>query len=411
MSKTKPQICCHITDQEGSGLQAFVVADSIVNGRAMGGIRIVPNVDLPMVMALARKMTFKLALVDLPIGGAKAGIVCDLKPGQDRDSLLRTFGRLMSPLLRGGIYLGTDLGCSYADRELIFQSAGYTVLPEDPKSSRCSWKELWERCSSVTGFGLGEALEVVLEQRELPPSRRTAVIQGFGVVGRGTARRLERAQCRIVAVADQWGTVFSPGGIPVDELIAVTDEAGRIDRARLPTGVAVVNGDDSWLDIDAGILVLAAQYEAVHRGNVGRIRADIVVEGSNVAVVEEAQDALAERGVVVVPDIVANSGAALVTALILTNLAPIDAPTDQLVDWLFAEVGRRIRWNARRVLEQAAKDEATLPHTAHRLARELARSCYRDGLLAGAPRPEIPPAALQLQGVVRGPAGESAIGE
>lgn len=367
-----------VTDPE-LGLQAFVVQDSLIGGRAMGGIRITSAVSLAEVAALARRMTLKLALAELPIGGAKAGIVLTTPPGEHRDAQLRSFGNLAGPLIRGGVYLGADMGCSYRDRDLIFDAAGYKVATtkEDAVAGStvlpCSWAELWRRCAAVTGYGVAQSILTAADVRGLPAARRTVCIQGFGVVGRGAAQLLTQRGFLITGVADLLGTIVCPAGLPIDALVAITDPQGLINRSQLPPGCTAINTPDAWLDVDAGVLLLAAGSDAIFAQNVSRVRADIIAEGANLPTTLEAQDLLAQRGVDVLPDILANIGGAMVTALVLCQQVPVGETTEGLVDWLYREVTTRVERNV--LTTYSLRQHA--PGSLHRICSELAQQRAR----------------------------------
>ncbi|MEO6503185.1 MAG: Glu/Leu/Phe/Val dehydrogenase dimerization domain-containing protein [Jatrophihabitantaceae bacterium] len=332
-------------------LTAFVVVDSIVEGRAMGGTRMTPGVTVDEVADLASRMTQKLALAGVPIGGAKAGIVCDLPAGVERDRVLADFGETVAPLLHGGVYLGSDQGVSHRDRDLFFRTAGYDVLTEPRLAGLpCDWATLWHHCADVTGHGLCQAIFAAVEHGLACGPRPSVVIQGFGSVGGGVAALLDRAGWRVVAVADRHGTVSAAGGLPITELLAVTDAQGAIDRRRLPVGLCSDPAPDAWLRVPADVLVLAAGGNAISAERADQVRASLVVEGGNLACAPAAQLVLARRGITVLPDFVVNVGGAAVTGMLLTGQAPVSAGTEELVDWLYAEVGARIRRNVNAML-------------------------------------------------------------
>jgi len=352
-------------------LSAFVVVDSLRDGRALGGTRMTGTVTLGEIAGLAHRMTQKLTLVGIPMGGAKAGIVCALPPGPERDERLAAFGKAVAPLLHGGIYLGSDQGVSHRDRDVFFASAGYDVCTEPALAGIDSpWPELWRRCRYVTGFGICEGIAAAVDAGLLAGDG-TVGIQGFGAVGRGVARGLDRRGLRVVAVADRYGTISAPGGLPVDELAARTDDHGTVDRTALPPGVQVDDTPEAWLDVEADLLVLAAGGDAVHAGNVDRVRSALVVEGGNYSCTAEAHRVLAARGVPVLPDFVVNVGGAAVTGLMLTGAAPTSAPLDDIVDWLHEQVAARIRANVVRLLESDPDRSRPLIELAEELADQL----------------------------------------
>ncbi|MFY0582904.1 Glu/Leu/Phe/Val family dehydrogenase [Cystobacter fuscus] len=338
-----PALSTTITDEE-VGLKGWVVVDSLLGGRAMGGTRMTPGVNDKELAALARTMTYKLSLAGLPIGGAKAGLASSLPRGEARSRQIAAFGRLAAPLLHGGIYIGSDQGIGYEERAIIHGAAGYQVEVHGQRLP-FSWSELWNRCENVTGHGVCQATNVIADSLKMPQEMRTAVIQGFGVVGRGVARGLSAQGIRIVGVVDHLGTVYSHDGLPVEALLEATDSAGTIDRTRLPGWVQTSSEPDMWLSIRCGLLVLAAVGNAVHEKNVERVNARAVIEGANNPCSHEAILALHRRGIAVMPDIVANSGGATVSALFLLGFAPA-VSLDQLVGWCFADVTRRVTSNS-----------------------------------------------------------------
>jgi glutamate dehydrogenase (NAD(P)+) len=358
-----------VNDPKGE-LSAYVVVDSVRNGRAMGGTRMTTDVTLTEVAGLARAMTLKLALAGLPIGGAKAGIACGLPAGPERDRRIAEFGRAVAPLLHGGIYLGADQGITHRDRDLFFGAAGFDVGHTAVPGLPCAWADLWGRCHEVTGFGVCQAIVTAMTELGWPDGSHSVAIQGFGLVGRAVARAMSERGDRVVAVADRDGTVVAAQGLPVDILLAATDGAGSIDRGQLPADLARTSSVDAWLDTDADIVVLAAGGAAVRADNVARVRAKMVVEAGNLACTEEAATILAARSTPVLPGIVVNSGAAAVTGLLLLGQAPTDLGVDELVEWLFWHVGLRIRENITALLVRGATDPRSLDQLALEMAEE-----------------------------------------
>jgi glutamate dehydrogenase (NAD(P)+) len=335
----------------GGPLKGWVVVDTLTDSLAMGGTRMTADVTEEEVRGLARGMTHKLTLVGLPVGGAKAGIVSD---GSNREDTLKTFGRTVAPLLHGGIHLGCDLGVTPADRAVFFTEAGY-----DPRRKNrgidmpYDWRTYYEPLVDCTGYGVGVAAVTALEALHQPGSSQRVVIQGFGTVGRSVAQFLEKRGHRIVGVADVQGTI-SADRLPVADLLAVTDGFGRIDRSRLPQDVTVSTGPDAWLDVEADILVLAANHNAINASNVHRLTAGLVVEGGNITVSPEAKLKMAVQGSTLVPDVVANVGGAAAAGLALTRTVPFELEATKRKNWVFDWVGSRVRKNTQDLLEIAA---------------------------------------------------------
>jgi glutamate dehydrogenase (NAD(P)+) len=332
--------------------RGFIVANRLVGGRAMGGTRIATNVTLEEVRALARRMTLKLALAGVDIGGAKAGI--ELPTGlspEERREALRRFAHLARSVLHGGVYIGTDLGCTYEDRQFIHDCAGYSVEKQVP-SLPFTWDELWRHCRDVTGLGVAHAAAAAVGLVHLEPATTRVSVQGFGEVGQAAARWAQELGLLVVAVADRHGMVHSAAGLPLAELAAITDPYGSIDRTRLPRGVTAGEGD-AWLDVDAEILILAAVANAVNESNVKRVRARIVVEGANEPTSPAAVEILTKRGVCVVPDIIANAGGAIACGLSLRGELPARLNPIEASEWLFRETAKRVRANVRAAYDAA----------------------------------------------------------
>ncbi|MEV6612430.1 Glu/Leu/Phe/Val dehydrogenase dimerization domain-containing protein [Streptomyces sp. NPDC051051] len=345
----EPAFTVHLNGSGGT-VKGWVVVDTLYDGLAMGGVRMTPTVTEEEVAGLARDMTQKFTLAGLPIGGAKGGIVSD---GDNREETFRTFGRTVKPLLHGGIHLGIDMGVTPADRAVFFAEAGYDPrhrlgAPDMP----IDWRTYYEPLIDCTGHGVGVAAVTALEASgRTGPAR--VVVQGFGAVGRAVARFLEDRGHVIVGVADVHGTL-SADRLPVADLVAVTDEFGRIDRSRLPQDVTVSTEPDAWLDIDADLLILAAQKYALNTDNAHRLRAGLVVEGGNLSSDAEAKEKARASGTVLVPGVIANIGGAASAALAVTRVVPFDLAADARKAWVFAWVGDRVRHNTRDLLEIAA---------------------------------------------------------
>jgi glutamate dehydrogenase (NAD(P)+) len=184
-----------------------------------------------------------------------------------------------------------------------------------------------------------------------PARSSRVVVQGFGTVGRSVAKFLDDRGHRIIGVADVSGTVSSDDRLPVGELISITDHAGRVDRSRLPDTVSVSADQDAWLDLEADVVILAANMNAINEGNVHRLSAGLVVEGGNLCCSPQAKELLISKGIMLIPDVVANVGGAAAGGCALTGTVPFDLPQDQMVAWVFDWVEQRVHRNTRDILE------------------------------------------------------------
>jgi glutamate dehydrogenase (NAD(P)+) len=317
-----------------------------------------PGVTEEEVAGLARAMTVKLALADLPIGGAKAGIRPNSAIGTNRRRILRAFGSAVSPLLHGGIYLGCDQGTTHDDRDVFLAAAGYDVRNRIGASRiDVDWRELWHHLADITGYGVGTATVSALAAAGSTGPRRV-VVQGFGTVGRAAAAFLANLGHIVVAVADIDGTVEDPAGLSVPGLLTATDTTGRIDRSRLPDRVRTSAPEAGrWLDIETDIMILAAGASAIDEASVSRVRTDFVVEGGNMSCTPGARTALGTAGVCVLPDVVVNVGGAAVTGCVLAGIAPSDLPLTQLEHWLREWISDKITRNCADLTRLSAAGE------------------------------------------------------
>lgn len=307
-----------------SEARGFVVIDRLLSGIATGGLRMRPGCSLAEVADLAREMTLKMALFELPVGGAKGGI--DFDPADARaDGVRGRFLEAVRPLLESRWVTAGDLGTPQAALDRSFAELGLGPSSFRAALGRSASPELalgrvrqafGEPVDGLTmgqligGFGVAQAGLAALEWLGLPPSGATAVVQGFGAMGGSTARYLSRAGVRIRGVADAGGLLVDGAGLDVEALLAARDGRGTVDRGSLPGG-HVELPVDRWVDQDVDLLVPAAASYCLTEDNCDRVRARLVVEAANVPTTAAAESRLFRHGVDVVPDFVANAGAAV----------------------------------------------------------------------------------------------------
>ncbi|WP_019146272.1 Glu/Leu/Phe/Val family dehydrogenase [Aeromicrobium massiliense] len=290
------------------------VQHNLSRGPAKGGLRFSPDVDLDEVRALAMWMTWKCALLDVPYGGAKGGITIDprLYSRAELERVTRRYTSEIMPLIGPAKDIpapdiGTDEEVMAWMMDTFSVAAGHTVLgvvTGKPASLGGSAGR-----PSATSRGVVHVSLAALRHVGLDPAACTAAVQGFGKVGRGAARFLAEAGVRVLAVSDQYGGVAHEDGLDVAALEAHVDETGSVVGF---AGGHPVDGEDI-LTADVDLLVPAAVEGVLHAGNAGLVRARVVVEGANGPTTQEADAVLAERGVTVVPDILANAGGVVVS--------------------------------------------------------------------------------------------------
>jgi len=292
----------------------YRVHHSTVLGPTKGGIRYSPEVRLNEVRALAMWMTWKSALMHLPFGGAKGGVACD--PRQlSRDELQRLTRRYASEV---SVLMGPksdipapDVGTNAQVMAWIMDTysmhRGYSV------SSVVTGKPIViggsVGRSDATGRGIMIVTREAARLRRIPFAGSRVAIQGFGNVGEAAARLLHEQGCKIVAVSDIDGGVYNPVGLDPRAVLQYLRTTRTLTG--FPGAQPVSNA--KLLELPCDVLIPAAIEGQITGENAGRIQAGIVVEGANGPTTPDAEAILANRGVLVVPDILANAGGVTVS--------------------------------------------------------------------------------------------------
>ncbi|MEU5985749.1 MULTISPECIES: Glu/Leu/Phe/Val dehydrogenase dimerization domain-containing protein [unclassified Streptomyces] len=378
---TAPLLSVDWTDHV-TGRRGHLVVDRLVRGVASGGLRMREGCTAEEVAGLARGMTMKEALhYDprnryVPLGGAKGGIDCDPRSPEAYGVLVR-YLRAMRPFVERFWTTGEDLGLSQdlvdraaAEAGLVSSIQAVYPLLDDEEEARRRLADAFAvevdgigLDELVGGCGVAEAALAALDRAGVPYAGTRVSVQGLGTMGGATARFLDRAGLRVVAVADVKGSIVNPDGLDVEALLAARDAHGTVDRSVLRPGDRE-EGADAWLSVDAEVLVPAAVSYAIDTEAQERIRARWIVEAANMPVLAEAEERLTARGVVVLPDVVVNSGTN--AWWWWTLFGDVEADADQA----FAQVKRAMRSLVGRVLDRSEAAGTTPRAAAHALVEE-----------------------------------------
>src|SRR4051794_40775509 len=242
------------------GLSAIVVVDHTLFPVSAGGTRMLPDVDEAEVAALARAMTWKFAVYELPLAGSKAGIRFG---GGDRAAVMRAFLRAVEPW-REVFLTGPDMG-TYADDFL-----------EDAGEELPMWARTFEGLGMddlATGHGVKAAGEAALASLGRGLAGARVAIEGFGKVGAGSARAFSRAGARIVAISTVEGTLAAPDGLDVDELLRLRDVHGD---AFVAHGPVQAQPREALFDVECDVLVPGARPDSVTAERAERLRCAVV---------------------------------------------------------------------------------------------------------------------------------------
>ena len=346
-------------------LTAYRVQHNGARGPYKGGLRYHPAVDLDGVRALAAGMTWKTALAGLPFGGAKGGLDLDprgLSPAELQRATRAVMDRLEKVLGPMRDIMAPDMGTGPAEMAWLMDEYG-RLHGHTPAIVTGKPVELGGTVGRVeaTGEGVAVVAREAAGAIGMPLPGARVAIQGFGNVGSHAAAALARLGCRIVAVSDADGGVWNPAGLDAGELVRRA-RAGVVGHQ----GMDVERiANDEVLALECEVLVPAAVGGVLHAGNAGAVRARMVVEAANGPTTPEADRILGERGVLVVPDVLANAGGVVVSYLEWIQ-------NTQNVSWERSQVdselsGRLVRAHAE-VRERAAADGCSLRQAAYRVA-------------------------------------------
>ncbi|MCW5981230.1 MAG: Glu/Leu/Phe/Val dehydrogenase [Bryobacteraceae bacterium] len=292
----------------------YRVMHSIARGPGKGGIRFAPDVTLDEVRALAAWMTWKCAVVNIPFGGAKGGVICD--PAVLSDTELERITRRYTAEILEFIGPMSDVPApdmntnaqtmawimdTYSMHMRHTETAVVTGKPLDLGGSRGRAEATGRGCLIVT-------LEA-LRRFGIDPRHASVVIQGFGNVGAMSAKLMSRAGLRVISIIEVDGAVYNPAGLDIEALRSHREETGSI--LDFP-GAENLERDEA-LYLECQVLVPAARENVITSQNAGKIRAQIVCEGANGPTTAIADSILADRNIFVIPDILANAGGVTVS--------------------------------------------------------------------------------------------------
>jgi glutamate dehydrogenase (NAD(P)+) len=295
--------------------EGYRVQHNTSRGPTKGGIRYHPDVDLDETTALAMWMTWKTAVANIPYGGAKGSVKVNTKRLSKREleKLTRRFASEINIVIgeRGDIPapdIGTNGQVMSWIMDTISMQTGYTtpgVVTGKPIELGGS-----EGRIEATGRGVVVAMEEACKSMGMDVGNAKVVVQGFGNVGSVAAKLAEEMGAIVVGISDARGAIYNPKGLPIADLyerysgrdggICEYKDCEQIDNEQL-------------LELDCDILIPAAISAQIHDGNAGKIKARLIVEGANGPTTLEADHILSDKGVWVVPDILANAGGVIVS--------------------------------------------------------------------------------------------------
>ena len=319
------------------GLKGVLVVDNVAKGPSIGGVRMASDVTAEECARLARAMTFKNAAAGLPHGGGKAVLVGDPKmPIQQKETLIRGLACALQEVEQYIFApdMGTNEECMAWVKDEIDRVVG---LPREVGGIPLD--EI-----GATGWGLSHVVDEALKFCDFNIQDARLAVQGFGAVGKHVTQFLSQQGAIAIAVSDSKGTIYNPDGLDVKKLIAIKEEGKSVTA--YPDGEK--RNCEAIIDIECDIWIPAARPDVIHEDNVQRLNAKLVVEGANIPITYGAEKVLQDKGILCVPDFIANAGGVICAAMEYQEASQSAA---------FATIEEKLRRNTLEVLHTAKHDQ------------------------------------------------------
>lgn len=327
------------------GLNGFLVIDNTALGPGKGGIRMTSTVSVDEVSKLSRAMTWKCALAGLPFGGAKSGIVSDsdFPTKEKKAELIKAFAEALKGVVPSEYVSAPDMNVGVEEMRIFSETIG--------SKKACTGKPadmggLPHELGS-TGFGVFHATKVAADRIGIDLANATVAIEGFGNVGSFAAKFLSEAGAKLIGVSDIKGLVVNSKGLDYQGLMDAVKEKGSVFEY---AGECEKRDRHDVIGLDADILVTAAVPNLIKLHEVDKIKAKLIVEGSNIPMTQEVEECLADKGITVIPDFVANAGG------VISSYVEYIGGSEQD---MFKMVEEKLTNNTRTVLERAGEKKYT----------------------------------------------------
>lgn len=295
-----PETVLHVYDAD-TGMRGIIVLDTTILGPAKGGIRMATSADEEEVLGLARAMTLKNALADLPFGGGKSGIIADPKTitKEEKERIVKAFAKKLAMVAPAHYVAAPDIAMGEDEMRWIAEVAGDRSITGKPADLGGIPHEL-----GSTGYGVFVAVRELYAMRGSSLKGKKIAIEGFGNVGSFAAKFMVEQGALLVAASDSSGAIVDERGIDVAALASWKEEGKRIidypHHAKMPA--------DAVLFTHCDVLVPAAHKYVITESNYLQVNAQVIAQGANLPIREHVELLLEERGVTIIPDILANAG-------------------------------------------------------------------------------------------------------
>jgi glutamate dehydrogenase (NAD(P)+) len=336
-------------------LKGVLVIDNVAKGPSIGGLRMAPDVSTEECFRLARAMTMKNAAAGIPHGGGKSVLYGDPKmPKEKKETLIRAMACALRDVSEYIFApdMGTDEECMAWIKDEIGRVVG---LPREVGGIPLD--EL-----GATGWGISHVADVAVKECDFELAGARLVIQGFGAVGKHSARFLGEKGTVLVGACDSRGGVYNPEGLDVEALIELKKEGMSVSE--YSGGESIER--DAVIDIECEIWIPAARPDVIDEENVDRLNTKLVISGANIPITMGAEKILHEKGILNVPDFIANSGGVICSAMEYKKVPRSIA---------FKAIAEKVTENTELVLGESKRDGILPREAAVRLAtKQLKRA-------------------------------------
>ena len=345
---------------------AYRVCHNDALGLTKDGTRIVPDLTMDEVKALAMTMTIKHAVVDIAAGGGKGGIAADSHKLSKREleQLCRAFIRRLNPKGAWVDVPGADIGTNYQTQAWMLDEYEQTAGFHSPAAVNDKPAIVGGSLGGEEATGRGVfyiALEFSKRKGFHTQSNRV-VVQGFGDVGSNVAKLLSNEGFKVIAVGDVRGAISAPSGLDIPKLVSHVEQTGSV--VDFPGAKAISNQE--LLETECEILIPAAVENVINKENADRVKTEIIVEGANGPVTPSAEKILLDKGVTIIPDVVANAG-----GIIVCQFERIQGLTDTY--WDIDTVNERLKVRILKAYEE-------MLNTADEMGISLREAAWVNGL-------------------------------
>src|SRR3990167_5187518 len=293
------------------GMEGILIIDNIAQGPGKGGIRMTPDITPEEVFRLARTMTWKNAILGIPFGGAKAGIVWKGGTNQLKKQYIQTFAKTIKVFTPKKYIAGPDVNTGEREMQWFAEATGNWRSATGKPANLCMkiFGKPGEKCGiphefGSTGFGVAQAASIAAGAIGLNIRKSKVAIHGFGNVGTFTYKYLRDLGAMVVAIADSSGAIFSERGLDHAEIQSVIRDKKLLKDC---SGCKKIPSDEFW-KIPVDILIPASVTDVINDRNKRDIRVKIIVEAANIPMKEKVERELFSRGILIIPDFVANAG-------------------------------------------------------------------------------------------------------